>query len=233
MSASKINIAIDGHSSAGKSTMAKSLAKELNFVYIDTGAMYRAATLFCMRERLIQGNEIDESRVEHSIDRMFISFKYNTESEASEVHLCGANVEKEIRSMDVARKVSLIAAIPAVRRKLVKLQQRMADAGGVVMDGRDIGTVVLPKAQLKFFITSDPDIRARRRLDELRQQGIVNSFEEVKTNIVERDRLDSSRAVAPLRQAENSIVLDNSNLTIEEQFQFLLSHAKKTISGTQ
>ena len=233
MSASKINIAIDGHSSAGKSTMAKSLAKELNFIYIDSGAMYRAATLFCMRERLIQGNEIDESRVEQSISRMFISFKYNPHSEASEVHLGGLNVEKEVRTMEVARKVSLIAAIPAVRRKLVKLQQRMADAGGVVMDGRDIGTVVLPKAQLKFFITSDPDVRAQRRLDELRKQGIVNSFEEVKTNILERDRLDSSRAVAPLRQAQNSIVLDNSNLTIEEQFQFLLSHAKKTISGTQ
>ena len=232
MSASRINIAIDGHSSAGKSTMAKSLAKELNFVYIDSGAMYRAATLFCIRESLIQGNEIDESRVEQSMDRMFIGFKYNPQSEASEVHLGGVNVEKEIRSMDVARKVSLIAAIPAVRRKLVQSQQRMASIG-VVMDGRDIGTVVLHKAEVKFCITSDPDIRAQRRLDELRKQGIVNSFEEVRNNIVERDRIDSSRAVAPLRQAENSIVLDNSNLTIEEQFEFLLSHAKKIISGTQ
>ena len=212
--------------------MAKSLAKELNFVYIDSGAMYRAATLFCIRESLIQGNEIDESRVEQSMDRMFIGFKYNPQSEASEVHLGGVNVEKEIRSMDVARKVSLIAAIPAVRRKLVQSQQRMASIG-VVMDGRDIGTVVLHKAEVKFCITSDPDIRAQRRLDELRKQGIVNSFEEVRNNIVERDRIDSSRAVAPLRQAENSIVLDNSNLTIEEQFEFLLSHAKKIISGTQ
>ncbi len=233
MSSSRINIAIDGHSSAGKSTMAKSLAKELNFVYVDTGAMYRAATLFCMRERLIQGNEIDESRVEQSMDRMFISFKYNAHSEASEVHLGGINVEKEIRSMDVARKVSLIAAIPSVRHKLVRLQQRMASMGGVVMDGRDIGTVVLPKAELKFFITSDPDIRANRRLDELNQQGVVSSFEEIRNNIIERDRIDSSRAVAPLRQAENSILLDNSNLTIEEQFEFLLSHAKKIISGKQ
>lgn len=213
--------------------MAKSLAKELNFVYVDTGAMYRAATLFCMRERLIQGNEIDESRVEQSMDRMFISFKYNAHSEASEVHLGGINVEKEIRSMDVARKVSLIAAIPSVRHKLVRLQQRMASMGGVVMDGRDIGTVVLPKAELKFFITSDPDIRANRRLDELNQQGVVSSFEEIRNNIIERDRIDSSRAVAPLRQAENSILLDNSNLTIEEQFEFLLSHAKKIISGKQ
>jgi CMP/dCMP kinase len=219
MSASRINIAIDGHSSAGKSTMAKSLAKELNFVYVDTGAMYRAATLFCMRERLIQGNEIDEASVEQSIDRMFISFKYNAQSEASEVHLGGVNVEKEIRTMDVARKVSLIAAIPAVRHKLVRLQQRMA--------------VVLPKAELKFFITSDPDVRAQRRLDELREQGIPNSFDEVRNNIVERDRIDSSRAVAPLRQAEDSIVLDNSNLTIEEQFQFLIAHAKKVISRKQ
>ncbi|MDE0980033.1 MAG: (d)CMP kinase [Flavobacteriales bacterium] len=233
MSASRINIAIDGHSSAGKSTMAKSLAKELSFVYVDTGAMYRAAALFCMRERLILGNEIEESRVEQAIDRMFISFKYNPTSETSDVHLGGVNVEKEIRSMDVARKVSLVAAIPAVRHKLVRLQQRMADKGGVVMDGRDIGTIVLPNAKLKFFITSDPDIRAQRRLNEMHREGITSSFEEVRNNIIERDRIDSSRAVAPLRQAEDSIVLDNSNLTIEEQFQFLLSHAKKTISSKQ
>ena len=233
MSASRINIAIDGHSSAGKSTMAKSLAKELSFVYVDTGAMYRAAALFCMRERLILGNEIEESRVEQAIDRMFISFKYNPTSETSDVHLGGVNVEKEIRSMDVARKVSLVAAIPAIRHKLVRLQQRMADKGGVVMDGRDIGTIVLPNAKLKFFITSDPDIRAERRLNEMHREGISSSFEEVRSNIIERDRIDSSRAVAPLRQAEDSIVLDNSNLTIEEQFQFLLSHAKKTISSKQ
>jgi cytidylate kinase len=233
MSASRINIAIDGHSSAGKSTMAKSLAKELSFVYVDTGAMYRAAALFCMRERLILGNEIEESRVEQAIDRMFISFKYNPTSETSDVHLGGVNVEKEIRSMDVARKVSLVAAIPAVRHKLVRLQQRMADKGGVVMDGRDIGTIVLPNAKLKFFITSDPDIRAQRRLNEMHREGITSSFEEVRNNIIERDRIDSSRAVAPLRQAEDSIVLDNSNLSIEEQFQFLLSHAKKTISSKQ
>lgn len=213
--------------------MAKSLAKELSFVYVDTGAMYRAAALFCMRERLIQGNEIEESRVEQSMDRMFISFKYNDKSETSDVHLGGVNVEKEIRSMDVARKVSLVAAIPAVRHKLVRLQQRMADKGGVVMDGRDIGTVVLPKAELKFFITSDPDIRAKRRLNELQREGLSGSFDEVRSNIIERDRIDSSRAVAPLRQAEDSIVLDNSNLTIEEQFQFLLSHAKKIISSKQ
>ena len=213
--------------------MAKSLAKELSFVYVDTGAMYRAAALFCMRERLILGNEIEESRVEQAIDRMFISFKYNPTSETSDVHLGGVNVEKEIRSMDVARKVSLVAAIPAVRHKLVRLQQRMADKGGVVMDGRDIGTIVLPNAKLKFFITSDPDIRAQRRLNEMHREGITSSFEEVRNNIIERDRIDSSRAVAPLRQAEDSIVLDNSNLTIEEQFQFLLSHAKKTISSKQ
>ena len=213
--------------------MAKSLAKELSFVYVDTGAMYRAAALFCMRERLILGNEIEESRVEQAIDRMFISFKYNPTSETSDVHLGGVNVEKEIRSMDVARKVSLVAAIPAVRHKLVRLQQRMADKGGVVMDGRDIGTIVLPNAKLKFFITSDPDIRAQRRLNEMHREGITSSFEEVRNNIIERDRIDSSRAVAPLRQAEDSIVLDNSNLSIEEQFQFLLSHAKKTISSKQ
>ncbi|MGB2385281.1 MAG: (d)CMP kinase, partial [Flavobacteriales bacterium] len=142
----KINIAIDGHSSAGKSTMAKALAKELNFVYVDTGAMYRAATLFCIKERLVEGNEIDSKKIDHAVDRMYIGFKYNPKTEQPEVHLGGANVEEEIRSLEVAKKVSLVAAIPRIRHKLVELQQRMAESGGVIMDGRDIGTVVMPNA---------------------------------------------------------------------------------------
>ena len=222
MEKARINIAIDGHSSSGKSTMAKSLAKELNFVYIDTGAMYRAAALFCIKERLIDGNEIDERRIPSAIERMYISFKYNAKSEQSEIHLGGANVEKEIRSMEVARRVSLVAAVPEIRHKLVNIQQRMASTGGVVMDGRDIGTVVMPKAELKFFITADIEIRAERRYQELKSKDVDSSLGEVFNNIRERDRIDTTRAVAPLRKAKDSIVMDNSNLTIDEQFDFYI-----------
>jgi len=227
----KINIAIDGHSSAGKSTMAKALAKELNFVYVDTGAMYRAATLFCIKERLVEGNEIDSKKIDHAVDRMYIGFKYNPKTEQPEVHLGGANVEEEIRSLEVAKKVSLVAAIPRIRHKLVELQQRMAETGGVIMDGRDIGTVVMPDAELKFFITADPQVRAARRVDQLKETNPDVNFDDVLNNLVERDRIDSSRAVSPLRQADDAIVLDNSHLTHEEQFQFLLVHARKAMTG--
>lgn len=228
----KINIAIDGHSSAGKSTMAKALAKELNFVYVDTGAMYRAATLFCIRERLIETNEIDSRRIATAIERMYISFKYNPASEQAEVHLGGVNVEAEIRSLDVAKKVSLVAAIPAIRHKLVELQQRIAEQGGVVMDGRDIGTVVMPQAEVKFFITADSKVRAERRMRELQLAQPDVLLSDVLANIEERDRIDSSRAVSPLRQAEDAIVLDNSLLTEEEQFQFLLVNARKAMANS-
>lgn len=225
----KINIAIDGHSSAGKSTMAKALAKELNFVYVDTGAMYRAATLFCIKEKLIETNEIDSKKVSAAIERMYIGFKYNAKTERNEIHLGGANVEEEIRSMEVAKKVSLVAAIPAIRHKMVDLQQRMASHGGVVMDGRDIGTVVMPDAEVKFFITAEPRVRAERRLNELKATQPGTTLAEVLQNILERDRLDSNRSVSPLRQAEDAIVLDNSLLTEEEQFQFLLTNVRKVL----
>ncbi|HBP45135.1 MAG TPA: (d)CMP kinase [Flavobacteriales bacterium] len=231
MEQQKINIAIDGHSSAGKSTMAKALAKELNFVYVDTGAMYRAATLFCIRERLIESNEIDSKKIEHAVKRMYIGFKYNPKTEQPEVHLGGSNVEEEIRSLEVAKKVSLVAAIPNIRHKLVELQQRMAESGGVIMDGRDIGTVVMPNAKLKFFVTADAQVRARRRVEELKAINPNVKFEEVLKNLVERDRIDSNRAVSPLRQADDAIVLDNSQLTHEEQFQFLLVHARKAMAS--
>ena len=230
MEKGRINIAIDGHSSSGKSTMAKSLAKELNFVYIDTGAMYRAAALFCIKERLIDGHEIDERRIPAAIERMYIAFKYNSKTEQSEIHLGGVNVEKEIRSMEVARRVSLVAAVPEIRHKLVNIQQRMASIGGVVMDGRDIGTVVMPKAELKFFITADMEIRAKRRFEELKNKGVESTLSDVLNNIRERDRIDTTRAVAPLRKAKDSIVMDNSNLSIDEQFDFLLNHARKVMS---
>ena len=222
----RINIAIDGHSSAGKSTLAKSLAKELNYLYVDTGAMYRAATLHAMRERTIVDGVVNEVGLRAGLDRMFLAFRYNPQTEQSEIHLNGANVEKEIRAMDVAQKVSLIARVPEVRHKLVAIQQRMAEGGGVVMDGRDIGTVVMPQAELKIFMTADPETRAYRRLHELQSAGKKVSYDEVLDNVLERDRIDSERAVAPLKQAEDAVVVDNSELTLDEQFNFLVHLAR-------
>ena len=223
----RITIAIDGHSSAGKSTMAKALAKELNYVYIDTGAMYRGVTLFAMKERLIKNSEVQAVEVENALERLYLSFKFNPSSECSEMHLSGVNIEKEIRTLEVARNVSLIAKIPAVRTKLVAIQRRLAEGSGVVMDGRDIGTVVLPKAELKFFMTADPEVRAWRRLRELQEAGKEVTYDEVLENVLTRDRIDSQRAVAPLKQAEDAVVIDNSNLTMEEQYVFMLNLAKK------
>ena len=225
MGRSRISIAIDGHSSAGKSTMAKSLAKELNYVYIDTGAMYRAATLHAMKERSVLDDNVNEVTLKAGLDRMFLAFRYNPKTEQSEIHLNGINVEKEIRSMDVATKVSLVARVPEVRTKLVAIQQRMAEGGGVVMDGRDIGTVVLPSG-VEDFMTADPETRAYRRLNELKANGKDVSYDQVLENVLERDRIDSERAVAPLRQAEDAVVVDNSELTLEEQFNFLVTLAR-------
>ena len=227
MAKRRITIAIDGHSSAGKSTMAKAIARELNYVYIDTGAMYRATTLFAMKERLIVNGQVDDEGIENSLDRLFLSFKYNPATETSEMHLSGINVEKEIRTLEVAKNVSLVAKIPAVRKKLVALQQRMAEGAGVVMDGRDIGTVVLPKAELKFFMTADPEVRAWRRLKELKDEGRETTYNEVLENVLHRDKIDSERAVAPLKKAEDAVIIDNSNLTKEEQFEFMLKVAQK------
>ncbi len=227
MAKRRITIAIDGHSSAGKSTMAKALANELNYVYIDTGAMYRAATLYAMKERHIINGQIDIESIVASLDRLFLSFKYNPATETSEIHLGGVNVDKEIRTLEVARNVSLIAKIPEVRKKLVSAQQRMAEGAGVVMDGRDIGTVVLPDAELKFFMTADPEVRAWRRLKELKDKGKETTYDEVLENVLHRDKIDSERAVAPLKKAEDAIIIDNSNLGMEEQFDFMLNVALK------
>ena len=188
--------------------------------------MYRAATLHAMKERSIVDQEVNEVGLRAGLDRMLLTFRYNPQSEQSEIHLNGLNVEKEIRSMDVAKKVSLVARVPEVRKKLVAIQQRMAETGGVVMDGRDIGTVVLPTAELKIFMTADPETRAYRRLRELQQNGKSVSYNEDLENVLERDRIDSERAVAPLRQAEDAVVVDNSELTVEEQFNFLVSLAR-------
>ena len=207
--------------------MAKALAKELNYVYIDTGAMYRGATLFAMKERLIKDGDVDLESFTNAINRLFLTFKYNPARKTSDLHLSGVNVEKEIRTLEVAKNVSAIAKIPAIRKKLVAMQRRMAEGAGVVMDGRDIGTIVLPDAELKFFMTADPEVRAWRRLKELKAKGKDSTYDEVLENVLHRDKLDSERAVAPLKQAEDAIVIDNSNLTMEEQFEFMLSTAKK------
>ena len=170
---------------------------------------------------------IDISEFEHALERMYLSFRYNPSTECSEMHLSGVNIEKEIRSLEVANNVSLVAKIPAVRTKLVAIQRRLAEGSGVVMDGRDIGTIVLPKAELKFFMTADPEVRAWRRLRELKELGKKVTYDEVLENVLSRDRIDSERAVAPLKQAEDAVVIDNSNLTMEEQYVFMLNIAKK------
>lgn len=217
----KIIIAIDGHSSSGKSTMAKDLAREIGYIYIDTGAMYRAVTLYCLRKGYIQGDTIREEALKADLDQMDISFRYNAETGRPDTYLNGEKIEKEIRSMEVADKVSLIAALGFVRRAMVAKQQEMGKAKGIVMDGRDIGTVVFPEAELKVFVTASPEVRARRRLEELQAKGEQTTYEEVLANVKKRDYIDSTREESPLRQAPDALVLDNSEMTIPEQKQWL------------
>lgn len=230
----KINIAIDGFSSCGKSTIAKAIAKELNYVYVDTGAMYRAMTLYALQQGFIAPNgTLDHDGLEKALDLVLINFKYNFDLGIIETFLNGQNVEKEIRSIQVSKHVSKISDIKAVRTKLVKLQKRMAETKGVVMDGRDIGTVVMPDAELKFFMTADNKVRAKRRFDELKSMGVETTLEEVLQNVNSRDDYDTKRANDPLRQAIDAIVIDNSHLTIEEQFQFVMGHVMKRTGATE
>ncbi len=219
----KITIAIDGHSSCGKSTMAKDLAKKIGYVYVDTGAMYRAVTLFALRNNLFEEDgavKVDE--LEKRMDEIKISFKFNTETQRPDTYLNGELVEKEIRGMEVSNHVSPIAAIGFVREAMVAQQQRMGKKGGIVMDGRDIGTVVFPNAELKVFVTATAEVRAQRRYDELKGKGLEADYEEILKNVQERDYIDSHREVSPLRQAEDALLLDNSNMTIPEQNEWLL-----------
>lgn len=220
----KINIAIDGYSSCGKSTIAKAIARELNYIYIDSGAMYRAMTLYALQHGYIspEGN-VNESALIPALELVMINFRYNTDTYQYETFLNGQNVEREIRTLQVSNNVSPVSAIKEVRMKLVRMQKRMAEAKGVVMDGRDIGTVVLPDAELKLFMTADPTIRARRRFDELQSLGVDTSMEEVLRNITQRDHIDTTRAHDPLVQSPDAIVVDNSHLTLDEQFQFVMS----------
>ncbi|MBD78488.1 MAG: cytidylate kinase [Crocinitomicaceae bacterium] len=223
---SKINIAIDGYSSCGKSTLAKRLAQSLSYVFIDTGAMYRAVTLFALQNGYFN-NKLSVDSLIFDLNKVNISFQYNAERQASDVILNGVNVENEIRTMEVSNHVSEIAEVKEVRKKLVALQQEMGRQKGVVMDGRDIGTVVFPKAELKIFMTADDEVRAMRRFDELRQEGDSISLAEVRENLKKRDHIDTHRKEDPLRQAEDAIVLDNSNLNQEQQFELALRWANE------
>ena len=217
----KITIAIDGYSSCGKSTMAKDLAREVGYIYIDSGAMYRAVTLYCLENQLFTEEGIDTIRLEAAMPGIQISFQLNLETGRPMTFLNGANVEDRIRTMEVSNHVSPVAALPFVREALVKLQQEMGKEKGIVMDGRDIGTAVFPDAELKIFVTASAEIRAQRRYDELQAKGQEASFDEILANVKERDYIDQNREVSPLRQADDALLLDNSNLTIEEQKQWL------------
>ena len=227
----KITIAIDGYSSCGKSTMAKDLAREVGYIYIDSGAMYRAVTLYCLDNGLFTPDGIDTAQLEAAIPNIRISFQLNPETQRPMTYLNGVNVEDRIRTMEVSTRVSPVAALPFVREALVKLQQEMGKAKGIVMDGRDIGTVVFPDAELKIFVVASAEIRAQRRYDELKAKGQEASYEEILANVKERDYIDQNREVSPLRQAEDAILLDNSNLTIEEQKQWLAAEFEKAVNG--
>jgi len=218
----KIIIAIDGHASCGKSTLAKDLAKKLKYRYIDTGAMYRAVTLFAIENNIIKNNDIDENLLLKLLDNIIIDFRYNEELGKSETFLNNKNVEDKIRGMEVSELVSPISTIGFVREKLVALQQQMGVNKAIVMDGRDIGTVVFPEAELKIFLTASAEVRAKRRFDELTAKGEEVNFDEILNNVKTRDKIDSGREIAPLRQAEDAILIDNSNISIKEQFEKVL-----------
>lgn len=219
----KISIAIDGFSSCGKSTMAKDLAREVGYIYVDTGAMYRAVTLFAMRNDVFdaEGN-IDETRLKALLPDVKLTFQLNNETKLPEVCLNGENVERYIRTLEVSQHVSPIAALPFVREKLVEQQQAMGNEKGIVMDGRDIGTVVFPNAELKIFVTASAEIRAQRRFKELEAKGMPADFDEILQNVEQRDYIDTHRETSPLRQADDALVLDNSHLTIAEQKVWLM-----------
>ena len=209
--------------------MAKDLAREVGYIYIDSGAMYRAVTLYCLENQLFTEEGIDTIRLEAAMPGIQISFQLNPETGRPMTFLNGANVEDRIRTMEVSNRVSPVAALPFVRKALVELQQEMGRAKGIVMDGRDIGTAVFPDAELKIFVTASAEIRAQRRYDELKAKGQEASFEEILTNVKERDYIDQNREVSPLRQAEDALLLDNSNMTIEEQKQWLAARFAEAV----
>ncbi|MCI5664241.1 MAG: (d)CMP kinase [Mediterranea sp.] len=218
----KITIAIDGFSSCGKSTMAKDLAREIGYIYIDSGAMYRAVTLYSIENGIFEGESIDQERLKREMVHIHISFHLNPDTHRPDTYLNDKNVEQKIRTMEVSSKVSPIAALDFVREAMVAQQQEMGRAKGIVMDGRDIGTTVFPDAELKIFVTASPEIRAQRRYDELKAKGEQASFDDILENVKQRDYIDQHRAVSPLRQADDALLLDNSHLTITQQKEWLM-----------
>ncbi|CAN5914765.1 (d)CMP kinase [soil metagenome] len=226
-----ITIAIDGYSSCGKSTIAKALAAQLGYSYVDTGAMYRAVTLFCMEHGLIKDGAFDEHEVVLALEEIHLTFMFNANTKSSETFLNGKNIEKEIRTMRVSSVVSPISKIHDVRVHLVALQREMGKNKGVVMDGRDVGTNVFPDAELKIFMTADPDVRTHRRYDELAAKGMKISFEEVRENLLSRDYEDTHRKENPLLKAHDAIVLDNTDMTREEQLEFVRKLVEEKIGA--
>jgi cytidylate kinase len=219
----KITIAIDGYSSCGKSTLAKALALKLNYNYIDTGAMYRAVTLYAIRHAIIDEHEkVSHDALSKALCNIEVSFEMNPQTHHSDVLLNGENVEREIRTMEVSRLVSTVSAIKEVREKMIVLQRQMGKRKAVVLDGRDIGTHVFPKAELKLFMIADPEVRAKRRQDEFSSKGEYYTLQEVEMSLLKRDMADITRAESPLTQADDAVVLDNSDLTREEQLEFVL-----------
>ena len=227
----KITIAFDGYSSCGKSTMAKDLAKKIGYVYVDTGAMYRAVTLFALRNNLFEADgTVKTDELEARMDEISITFQFNPETQKPDTYLNGELVEKEIRSLEVSNHVSPIAAVPFVRTAMVAQQQAMGREGGIVMDGRDIGTTVFPNAELKIFVTATAEVRAQRRYDELVSKGMPEPYEDILKNVLERDYIDTHREVSPLRQADDALLLDNSNMTIPEQNAWVMARYEEAVA---
>ncbi len=228
----KLIIAVDGHSSCGKSTLAKDIAKHFNYKYIDTGAMYRAVTLYVIENNLYEGKKIDEDALKYDLNagKINIDFRYNPKLKKSETYLNGKNVEKEIRGIKVSDLVSPVAVIPFIREYLVAQQRDMGKEGGLVMDGRDIGTNVFPNADLKIFLTADAEVRAKRRYDELKSKGENVSLNEIIKNIKERDYIDSNRKTNPLIQAEDAVLIDNTNLTMQKQADIAIKLAEEKLN---
>lgn len=225
----KIIIAIDGFSSCGKSTMAKDLAREIGYIYIDSGAMYRAVTLYSIENGLFNEGGIDAGQLKEQIGNIHISFRLNPETGRPDTYLNGVNVEDKIRTMEVSSRVSPVAALDFVRKAMVAQQQEMGKAKGIVMDGRDIGTTVFPDAELKIFVTASPEIRAQRRYDELKAKGEEAGFDEILENVKQRDYIDQHREVSPLRKADDALLLDNSRMSIAQQKDWLAEQFEKAI----
>jgi cytidylate kinase len=228
----KLIIAIDGYSSCGKSTFARAIARELGYIYIDSGAMYRAVTLYALRHRFIHGEKLNRNGIISELNDIHIEFIYNPDLGEHETYLNSENVEHEIRGIEVSEYVSAISKIPEVRTRMVELQRQIGVYKGIVMDGRDIGTVVFPDAELKIFMTASVDVRAKRRYDELRGKGVEVDFEEVRRNIISRDITDENRDISPLRRADDAIVLDNTKMTVKEQMDWILRIIDTKLNGS-